>query len=96
MRGFLSTALMIFMTGLICLQSVTPSCHTGMPESICFNFAEETGGDEDTDEREDIDKSLSRGTGVCRSETHPVFHFTGYLKLQAYPDFEVVFPPPKS
>ena len=60
------------------------------------NFAEESGGDEDSDEKEDPDKSLTRAHRSVKSEILPVFHFTGYLTHAVYPDFEVLFPPPKA
>jgi hypothetical protein len=96
MRGFLSTALLIFITCLISIQSATPLFHTGLPENISINFAEELGGDEDSDEKEDIDKSVTRATGSGRPEIIPIFHFTGYLTLVILSDFDVVFPPPKA
>ncbi|MFZ9981094.1 MAG: hypothetical protein ACO3FI_03585 [Cyclobacteriaceae bacterium] len=96
MKSFIFTALLILITGLICIQSVAPLFHNGLTESAFLNYMEESGPDEDSDDREDIDKSVARVTVSVKFNFLSFFHFTGYMKRAEHHEVELLIPPPRS
>lgn len=59
-------------------------------------FSEESAGDEDTDERKELDKSLNRLNGKSFNSPLLVNHFTKYCSHSSLCIEEVISPPPRS
>lgn len=84
------------MFGVITLQTLAAYEGFDLIEQQTYSLAEEAAGDEDTDERKELDKSLNKTYGNNYNSQIVSQHFTEYFQ-NLYPVVcEVLYPPPRS
>ncbi|MFZ9502936.1 MAG: hypothetical protein ACO263_00065 [Cyclobacteriaceae bacterium] len=88
--------LLFLLIGVLGVQSVAPLVGIALTDQQTYSLAEEATGDEDSDERKELDKALNKSLRSNSNHRSVLLHFTEYF-LNFYPVIcEVVYPPPRS
>ena len=88
--------LWLLLIGILGVQSISPLIGVAFTEKQAYSLAEEATGDEDSDERKELDKALNKSPRTTYSLHSISLHFTEYF-LNHYPAIcEVAYPPPRS
>ena len=86
----------LLLIGILGVQSVSPLIGVAFTENQAYSLAEEATGDEDSDERKELDKAQNKSLRTNHSPHIISLHFTEYF-LNHYPAIcEVAYPPPRS
>jgi len=96
MKRLLFSLIWILLSVLVTVQTTYVFSHLDA-SSIAFNMSEEAhGGDEDSDERKDLDKSLNKILSSSGTYILSISHFTKYDQRYDHVEDEVNCPPPKT